>query len=73
VIQRKVGRRVRLIDSADGLARQLEEFLTGPAGEDLNLPRTGHHRFLFSDLTEHLAGIARRLIKGSLSLELARF
>lgn len=72
VIQRKVGRRVRLIDSADGLARQLADFIDGPAGKDLNLPQTGCHRFLFSDLTDHLAGIARRLIKGHLSLELVR-
>jgi len=72
LIQRKMGPQVRLIDSSEGLARRLAAFVAAPAGEALNLPRTGRHRFLVSDRTEHFEDIARRLLQRRLTLELIR-
>lgn len=68
LIQAKIGRRVRVIDSSTGVAilvrRWMEQDDDGRA-----LTRRGRYRFMVSDATPHFETIARSILKRPIHLE----
>jgi glutamate racemase len=66
IIQEKIGRRVKLIDSAGAVAQKVKEFLHN---SDLELSKNKKVNIYFSDLTEQVKKITYGLIGADLSVE----
>jgi len=60
IIQQRIGRRVRLIDSAGAVAQKIKEFLS--AHPDLEKEISGKQEFYVSDLTEQCQKIANKFL-----------
>lgn len=59
IIQEKVGRRVRLIDSAGAVTKKIKEFITTDKKE---LSKNGEAKFFMSDVTEQNQKIANKFL-----------
>jgi len=68
IIQRKIGKRVNLIDADDILPQVLTDFIKTDGETGRGITRGGTHRFLVSDLSPHLASSARRFFNGNILL-----
>ncbi|MBU1180334.1 glutamate racemase [Patescibacteria group bacterium] len=59
IIQEKIGRRVRLIDSAEAVSKKVKKFIEGG---NLELPKTGKLEIYLSDKTEYSINIINRIL-----------
>lgn len=71
MVQRKIGKRVQLVDSAFCLAHSLRDYLAAHEDVHRRLARNGICRYFFSDLTADLAQAAKRFFHCSRPLEKA--
>ena len=69
VIQRKIGKRVNIIDSSTGVAGKVEKFLKERPDIDCLLSKNGKTRIFVSDVTEQFAKTARAIFKQNVLLE----
>jgi len=67
-IQRKIGKRVHVIDAGDAVPAALIDFFKENDGLKRAICKGGRHQFLVSDLNEHLLKSAKRLFNGNISL-----
>ncbi|MGC9048967.1 MAG: glutamate racemase [Patescibacteria group bacterium] len=69
IIQRKVGRRVKLIDPAEEVVLKVKEFLEQNPEIEQSLNKNNQHRFLVSDLTIRSQGLAKNWLGEKIKLE----
>lgn len=69
VIQRKIGKRVRIVDSSVSVAGEVQRFLEERPDMDARLSKTGQIHIAVSDITPQFEKIARATLKSSVSLE----
>ncbi|MFO7667554.1 MAG: glutamate racemase [Desulfobacterales bacterium] len=69
VIQRKIGKRVKIIDSSTGVAEKVEKFLKERPDIDCVLSKNGKSRIFVSDVTDQFAKTARITLKQNVLLE----
>ncbi len=69
VIQRKIGKRVRIIDSSICVAAEVKQTLEARPDLDSQLAKTGKIRVFVSDRTPQFAEIARSTLKQKVQLE----
>lgn len=69
IIQAKIGKRVRVIDSSEALSDSVMEFLRHNPEVDGRLRKGGACQFYVSDVTEQFKKISKTIIKTSLTLE----
>jgi glutamate racemase len=69
ILQRKIGNKVRIIDTTDALTAALKVFLIKNDKPDKALGKQGKYRFLVSDLTEHLLKTARHIFKRNIEFD----
>lgn len=69
VIQRKIGRRVRLIDSSTSVSGSVNAFLADNAEVDQQLGQNGNLMFFVSDMTDQFQKIARMTLKADVILK----
>ncbi|MEJ2221966.1 MAG: glutamate racemase [Desulfobacterales bacterium] len=72
VIQRKIGKRVRLIDSSISVAGGVKAFLAANAETDRRLSRNGHLALFVSDVTDQFKKIAEMTLKTKITFECVR-
>lgn len=70
-IQRKIGRRVKLVDSSEEVVKTLAAYLKEHPEIEKTLTKGEDHRFFVTDITEQFHGLAQRWLKRSLKLEKA--
>ena len=68
LIQAKIGRRVRVIDSSTGVAKVVCRWVE-QADKGRSMARQGCYRFMVSDATPHFETIARAILKRPIHLE----
>ena len=71
IIQRKIGKRVHLVDSVSCLTHGVRQYLATHEDLDRELPRNGFCRYFFSDLTAEMERTAKRVFHCSGPLEKA--
>lgn len=69
LIQAKIGRRVRVIDSSTGVANSMRNLIEQDADFQKRLKREGGYRFFVSDTTPQFENIARSILKRPIRLE----
>jgi len=69
IIKIKIGRYVRLVDSAEEVVYELQKFLTENREVEKKLARGAGHKFYVSDLTPQLPKIAEKLLGQVVKLE----
>lgn len=69
VIQRKIGKRVTLVDAAPILAQGIKDFLAANPGVDGDCPEGGTCRVMVSDITPRLERTARMFYGQNIKLE----
>lgn len=69
IIQRKIGKRVRIIDSSTGVVRSVKAFLKDHPEIDRQMSRKGETHVFVSDVTPQFDHIARTTLKRNLTLE----
>ena len=62
IIGTRIGRRVKLVDSAEEVVDELKNFLAGHAEVEKKLTKGGNHKFYVSDLTPQVPKIAEKLL-----------
>jgi len=72
IIQRKIGKRVNLIDSSLAVSETVKDFLEKHPEVDNSLGKEGKAEFFVSDVTEHLENTARIIFKRNIALRLIR-
>jgi glutamate racemase len=68
LIQRKIGKRVRIIDSSLAVADKVKHFLENRAEADQSLSKTGKTEFFVSDITQHLQKSAKSILRKNVPL-----
>ena len=68
-IIKRIGRHVKLVDSAEEVVCKLQSFLAGNEGVEKILTKSVDHKFYVSDLTPHLPRIAEKLLGQKVKLE----
>jgi len=69
LIQAKIGRRVRVIDSSTGVANSMKNAIEQDTDLQKRLKRNGRYRFFVSDTTPQFENIARSILKRPIRLE----
>lgn len=69
LIQAKIGRRVRVINSSTGVANRMRNLIEQDRDIQKLLKREGRYRFFVSDTTPQFENIARAILKRPLQLE----
>ena len=69
IIQRKIGKRVHVIDACDAVPAALVDFLNENGALKSAICKGGRHQFLVSDLNEHVLKSAKRLYGRNIDLE----
>jgi len=72
IIQRKIGQRVKIIDSSVGVADTVKTFLKAHPDIDRQMGRSGQSSLYVSDITDQFTTIARTTLKRNVSLELVK-
>ena len=67
-IQRKIGKKVSVIDSSLAVAANVKAYLDQHPETDANLSRSGKADFFVSDITDHFEKIANSVLKQKISL-----
>ncbi|KPA14326.1 glutamate racemase [Candidatus Magnetomorum sp. HK-1] len=71
IIQKKIGRRVKVIDSAQAVAKQLESYFENLAEKPNTWDQQGTTQFYVSDITPYFEKIAESIFKRRIPLEVA--
>lgn len=71
VIQAKIGKRVKIVDSSSEVAAHVKDSLSNMPEIDLTLKRGDAHQFYVSDLSPTFAEIARKFLGRPIELSLA--
>ncbi len=69
VIQVKIGKRVKLVDPAEEVVRELKKYFGANPLLVEQCRSREDHRFMVTDITEHFQGIAQSWLKRSIKLE----
>ena len=69
IIQRKIGKRVYLVDSSIAIAEKIKSFLADNPDVDERMIKTGSARFMVSDRTDRFEKSARMILKRRIRLE----
>ena len=69
IIQRKIGKKVTIIDSSTGVASAVKTFLEENPHVDRQLSKKGETRLFVSDITDQFKQIARKTMKKNIFLE----
>ena len=69
VIQAKIGKRVKVIDSSEALSASVIAFLHNNSDVESGLKKGGTCQFYVSDITEQFEQIAGTILKGRVKLE----
>jgi len=69
IIQVKIGKRVKIIDSSETMADSVKDFLHNNPHIDGRLNKNGTCRFCVSDVTEQFQKIAKTILKTAVTLE----
>ncbi|OEU52336.1 MAG: glutamate racemase [Desulfobacterales bacterium C00003060] len=69
IIQAKIGKRVKVIDSSEALSDSVTDFLRRNPHVDSRLGKTGTRQFYVSDVTEQFQRIAKTILKTTVTLE----
>ena len=69
IIQVKIGKRVKLVDPAEEVVKELAQYLKAHLDLAQSLRSTVDHRFMVTDVTEHFQAIAQSWLKRSVKLE----
>jgi glutamate racemase len=69
IIQPRIGRRVKLVDSAEEVVNELGNFLADHGEVAESLTKSNDHKFYVSDLTPQLPRIAEKLLGQRVKLE----
>jgi len=72
-IQEKIGRRVRIIDSAETVCDSIETYLEQHPETDARLSRNDRIRLFVSDLTAQFEAAAKMILKRNVELRKAKF
>jgi glutamate racemase len=72
VIQRKIGKRVHLIDSSISVSNSVNAFLAANSQIDRRLGRNGHLTLIVSDVTDQFKKIAEMTLKTKITFESVR-
>jgi glutamate racemase len=72
VIQRKIGKRVHLIDSSISVSNSVNAFLAANSQIDRRLGRNGHLTLIVSDVTDQFKKIAEMTLKTKITFEAVR-
>ncbi|MBW2037470.1 MAG: glutamate racemase [Deltaproteobacteria bacterium] len=72
IIQEKIGKRVKVIDSSEALACSVKEFLHDNPDIATSLKKESRCRFFVSDVTPHLQKLASSILKSTIRLEYVR-
>ncbi len=72
IIQRKIGKRVRLVDPVSPVADQVAQFLNAHPEMDALMGKQGRHEFFVSDLTEATKRTANIMFGKNIRLEVPR-
>jgi glutamate racemase len=70
MIQKKIGQRVRVIDSSTGVAQNLRRLIDTDGDLADRLTRRGRYRFVVSDTTAQFERIAQSILKRPIQLEI---
>ncbi len=68
IIESRIGRRVKLVDSAEEVVDELKRFLKNESEIANNLKKGAEHKFYVSDLTPQLPVIAKKLLGREIKL-----
>jgi glutamate racemase len=72
VIQRKIGKRVHLIDSSISVSNSVKAFLAANRQIDRRLSRNDHLTLFVSDVTDQFKKIAEMTLKRNITFECVR-
>ncbi len=72
IIQIKIGKRIRIIDSSQAIAEAIKNFLRDHPETEEMLSRNSDHRIYVSDITEHFKEIAQDILRIPVRLEHVR-
>ena len=72
IIQRKIGKRVPIIDASETIVEKLTMFLNNTPDFDQKLTKNGTAEFYVSDSTERFAAVAKAILKRDVRLKLLR-
>ena len=68
IIQDKIGRRVKIIDSSVAVAEKIREFFSAHPDIDQTIEKTGRADLFVSDITEQFEKTASTILKKKVSL-----
>jgi glutamate racemase len=71
LIQDKVGKQIRLVDSAVAVAQRLKDHLASTPALAADLSRQGRSEFFISDITPQFEAIARKVLNRRMKVQLA--
>lgn len=71
IIKARIGRRVKLVDSAEEVVHELKKFLAENDEVEKKLIKGGDHKFFVSDLTPQVPKIAEKLLGRAVKFEKA--
>lgn len=71
IIQSKIGRRVKLVDSAEEVVGEVKKFLEDNSGVEKSLVKGSEHKFYVSDLTPRFTSIAEKWLGRKIKAEKA--
>jgi len=71
IIKTRIGRKVKLVDSAEEVVHELKEFLAKNGEVEKKLVKDGKHKFYVSDLTPQVPRIAEKLLEKTVKFEKA--
>jgi glutamate racemase len=60
IIQIKIGKRVKLVDPAEQVTLQVQQFLHNHPEDEKQLTKNSHYEFYFSDIAPHLTSLAEK-------------
>lgn len=69
IISAKIGKRVKLVDSAEEIVKNIKKFLDNNSEAEKVLKKGGNHKFFVSDLTPHFFKIARKWLDKDVELK----
>jgi len=69
IIQIKIGKRVKVIDSAEGVVEDVKRFLKNNPKVDGTLSKKEDHKIFVSDITEQFEKTAKVTLKRNVTLE----
>ncbi|MFA5413155.1 MAG: glutamate racemase [Patescibacteria group bacterium] len=69
IIKARVGRKVKLVDSAEEVVHELKKFLAKNDSVEKSLIKDGDHKFFVSDLTAQVPKIAEKLLGKTVKFE----